>query len=129
MWRKTMDFMNVWNATSISLHAHKRRVLNYAFSEAAMKGAEPFLHGNVDRWLEILGADTKTGNWNKSIETADQVTYLVFDILGDLSFGKGFDMKKPDSEMRHISELMMGYLLLLNPVSRACVPFSVSLAH
>lgn len=116
MWRKTIDFVNAWNATSISDHARRRRVLNYAFSEAALKGSEPFLHSNIDRWLEILGTDTERGNWSKSLNMADQVTYLVFDILGDLAFGKSFGTIESNSELRHIPELMMGYLRLMNPV-------------
>ena len=118
MWRKTVDFVNLWNATSIPVHARKRRVLNYALSETALKGAETFLHGNVDRWLEILGGDTKTGNWSEGINMADQVTYLVFDILGDLSFGQSFGMIELDSKLKHIPELMVGYLALVNPVRR-----------
>lgn len=90
--------------------------MNHAFSEAALKGSEPFLHSNIDRWLEILGDNAETGSWTKSTNMADQVTYLVFDILGDLAFGKRFGMMEPDSELRHIPELMMGYLQLMNPV-------------
>jgi hypothetical protein len=47
---------------------------------------------------------------------ADQVTYLVFDILGDLCFGKCFDMKEPDSKLRHVPEMMIGFMELVSPV-------------
>jgi hypothetical protein len=30
------------------------------------------------------------------------VTYLLFDILGDLCFDKSFDLKEPGSELRHV---------------------------
>lgn len=52
---------------------------------------------------------------------ADQVTYLVFDVLGDLCFGKCFDMKEPDSNPRHVPEFMIGFLELLHPVSKPCL--------
>jgi hypothetical protein len=46
-----------------------------------------------------------------------EVNYLVFDILGDLCFGKQFNMKEPDSDLKHIPELMAGFLKTLAPVS------------
>ena len=46
-----------------------------------------------------------------------EVNYLVFDILGDLCFGKQFNMKEPDSDLKHIPEIMADYLQLLAPVS------------
>jgi hypothetical protein len=48
---------------------------------------------------------------------ADEVNYLVFDILGDLCFGKEFNMKEPDSDLKHVPELIASYLELLAPVS------------
>lgn len=47
---------------------------------------------------------------------ADEVNYLVFDILGDLCFGKNFNMKEPESDLKHVPELMATYLQILQPV-------------
>lgn len=75
------------------------------------------MHQNVDRWLQLLGQEKKgSEQWSKSIDMADQITYLVFDILGDLCFGKCFDMKEPDSKMRHIPEIMIDFIGLMQPV-------------
>jgi hypothetical protein len=52
------------------------------------------------------------------------MNWLVFDILGDLCFGKNFNMKEPGSDLRHIPEVMVSFLELLHPVSsrlRSCV--------
>jgi hypothetical protein len=92
--------------------------MNYAFSEAALRDAEVFLHSNIDRWLELLGQlAPKDGEWTASFNMCDWMNWLVFDILGDLCFGKCFDMKEHDSELRHIPEVMVGFLELLHPVS------------
>ncbi|KAF3049352.1 hypothetical protein E8E11_004388 [Didymella keratinophila] len=116
VWPKTVDHINTWSATSVPIHARKRRVINYAFSEGALRGAEVFVHSNVDRWLGLLGQAKEKGDvWTKSINMADQVTYLVFDILGDLCFGKCFDMKEPGSKLRHVPELMIGFMELVHP--------------
>ncbi|KAJ4379418.1 hypothetical protein N0V86_005463 [Didymella sp. IMI 355093] len=123
VWPKTVDHINTWSTTSLPVHARKRRVINYAFSESALRGAEVFVHSNVDRWLNVLGQVKERDDvWTKSINMADQVTYLVFDILGDLCFGKCFDMKEPDSKLRHVPELMIGFMELVHPI--ACSPIS-----
>jgi hypothetical protein len=72
------------------------------------------------RWVDLFreqcrqGAD---GKWSKSLNMTHEVNYLVFDILGDLCFGKNFNMKEPDSDLKHIPELMAGFLQTLAPVS------------
>jgi cytochrome P450 len=118
VWRRTIDALNTWSTISNDLHAQKRRVLNYAFSEAAMRSAEPFVHANVDRWIELLSQQKKEGNeWSDSIDMSDHVTYLVFDILGDLCFGKCFDMKEPGSDLRYVPKTLTGFLKIIHPVS------------
>jgi cytochrome P450 len=119
VWNRTSDAQNTWNSTSIEAHARKRRVLNYAFSDAALRGAEPFIHSNVDRWLDLLGQHRRKGQtWTDSIDFADQVTYLVFDILSDLCFGQCFGMKEPGSSLRYIIELVVAYIEILYSVRK-----------
>jgi cytochrome P450 len=117
IWRKTIDALNTWNSTSNEIHARKRRVLNYAFSEPALRSAEPFIHSNVDRWIELLGQqERKDHEWTDKIDMAHQITYLVFDILGDLCFGRSFNMKEPGNESRYIPGVLSGYLEIMQPV-------------
>jgi hypothetical protein len=72
------------------------------------------------RWVDLFreqcrqGAD---GKRSKPLNMTHEVNYLVFDILGDLCFGKNFNMKEPDSDLKHIPELMAGFLQTLAPVS------------
>lgn len=123
VWPRNIHTVNTWNATSVETHARKRRVLNYAFSEKALKSAEVFIHTNTDRWLELLGQFAeKEGEWSKSLNMCDWMNYLVFDILGDLCFGKSFDMKEPDSKLRHVPEMMVSFLEIIHPVG----PYSQS---
>jgi len=117
VWPRTADYLNTWNDTSIESQAHKRRVLNYAFSDMALRSAEPFIHKNVDRWIDLLSQQkAQSQNRKKSINMADQVTYLVFDILGDLCFGKCFDMKEPGSKLRYVIDMMLGFIETMHPV-------------
>lgn len=118
VWPRNEHTINTWSSTTVSVHARKRRVLNYAFSEAALRDAEVFLHQNIDRWLELLGQQApKDGEWTTSVNMCDWMNWLVFDILGDLCFGKNFNMKEPGSDLRHIPEVMVSFLELLHPVA------------
>ncbi|KAH6622021.1 benzoate 4-monooxygenase cytochrome-like protein P450 [Boeremia exigua] len=118
IWPKTADGINTWSATSIPVHARKRRVINYAFSESALRGAEVFVHANADRWLELLGQGIESDTqWTDSINMADQITYLVFDILGDLCFGKNFNTKEANSTLRNIPEVMVNFMEIMHPLA------------
>ncbi|KAF2708706.1 benzoate 4-monooxygenase cytochrome-like protein P450 [Pleomassaria siparia CBS 279.74] len=122
-WPRNVKTLNTWNSTNLHTHARKRRVINFAFSEKAIRDAELFVHSNTDRWLELIENRIPSGKeWSDSLNMTDWVNYLVFDILGDLCFGKSFDMKEQGNELQHIPELMVSFLALLHPI--ACSPLS-----
>ena len=104
-------------------HARKRRVLSHAFSEAAVKSMEKYILHNIrsfteglvtNRWNNnsnnqvIMGNEkgTERGQWGPAQNMADWCNYLTFDIMGDLCFGKAFNMlEKPDN---HFAADMIG---------------------
>jgi cytochrome P450 len=116
---RTPGAFTTWNATSKDIHARKRRVLTNCFSDKAIRNAEPYIHQNLDRWCGLLQdeIDKNGGEWTQSLNMADWSNHLIFDILGDLCFGKSFDMKEPGSELRFAPELMATFLCVMHPVS------------
>lgn len=71
---------NTWNCVDKEArHARKRRILNAAFSDKALKTFEGCIVQHVDRWCELIGADN---GWSKPRNMADWSDRLVFDILG-----------------------------------------------
>lgn len=123
-WPRNSESLTTWNSTNIAIHARKRRVLNYSFSDKALRSAEPFILSNANRWVELLGDEINQSGqeWSKSLNMADWANWLVFDILGDLCFGKSFDMKEPGSDMKEVPELMADMLKLMHPVCAASNP-------
>lgn len=105
-------------------HGRKRRMLANAFSEKAVRGFEPFVISNVERWCELLEDEIpKNGGWSESINMADWLNWLVFDVMGDLCLGRSFDMKEKDSDMRYLIDLMADMMAFIYPVSaRPCLP-------
>jgi cytochrome P450 len=87
--------------TSISReeHAKKRRVLSYAFSDKALKSMEDQILAHVRDFCARLSTSIAPQNvalWCDS---------LMFDVMGDLCFGKSFGMlERPEN--RFTSELI-----------------------
>jgi hypothetical protein len=74
--------------------------MSHAFSDSAIKTLEKYILANVRVGCEMLGkrtdghseklADDK--GWNTQWNAAHWCEWLVFDIMGDLVFGKAFGM-------------------------------------
>lgn len=110
---------NTLNSVDKLVHARKRRVLNSVFSEKAIRSAETFIIKHVDRWNEILLDGNDGKDWTKPFKFSDLADYLVFDIMGDLSFGTSFGLKEPgENPLRHMPHTIAEYMKFLYPVSR-----------
>jgi cytochrome P450 len=123
VWVRNVNAHTTWSSTNPEMHARKRRVLNHAFSDRALRSAEPFVISNVDRWCQLIADEIpEEGAWSGSLNMADWVNYLIFDILGDLCFGKSFDMKEHNSTLRYVPDLMVQFMGLFHPIAFA--PFA-----
>lgn len=87
-----------------AIHARKRRVLSNAFSDAAMKAMEKYTLAHIRQFCENLAGtqpldETRNSNgYGPAINVSDQTSYLAFDAMGDLCFGKAFGMlERPDN--------------------------------
>ncbi|KAL8724863.1 MAG: hypothetical protein Q9181_006644 [Wetmoreana brouardii] len=72
---------NTWNCTNKLVHARKRRILNAAFSDKAIRAAEPYVIQHADRWCQLLLNDAGDV-WSAPRDMAEWSNGLVFDILG-----------------------------------------------
>lgn len=92
--------VSVHSAIDKMQHARKRRVMSSAFSDNAIRNLEKYILANVRVGCELLGrkegGEGGVGNgekgWNGSWNAAHWCEWLVFDIMGDLVFGKAFGM-------------------------------------
>lgn len=78
--------------------------MSHAFSDQAIKSLEKYILANVRVGCELLGRKSNNGTsekndgdekdqvWNDAWNTAHWCEWLVFDIMGDLVFGKAFGM-------------------------------------
>ncbi|KAL6703023.1 hypothetical protein ACN47E_010299 [Coniothyrium glycines] len=97
--------VSVHSAIDKAQHARKRRVMSHAFSDAAIKSLERYVLANVRVGCEMLARKSgreqvrvggaggeKDAGWNDAWNAAHWCEWLVFDIMGDLVFGKAFGM-------------------------------------
>lgn len=76
---------------------------------------------HVDRWCELLGENSE--EWTKPRDMSEWSNYLVFDILGDLCFGKSLETKEPgENELKAIPGFMVAGLIFFYRVSLALSP-------
>jgi cytochrome P450 len=91
---------NTHNSISKTEHGFKRRVLSFAFSDAALKDMEGMILNAVDTMLEGVRKEGAKG-----VDMADRFSWLTFDIMGELCFGKTFGMLTEQSQ-RFVSDLI-----------------------
>ncbi|KAH7371505.1 cytochrome P450 [Pyrenochaeta sp. MPI-SDFR-AT-0127] len=93
----TKKAVSVHSSIDKMQHARKRRVMSHAFSDAAIKSLEKYILANVRVGCEMLGRRSEGSasdekGWSSMLNAAHWCEYLVFDIMGDLVFGKAFGM-------------------------------------
>lgn len=70
-------------------HRRMRRVLAHAFSEKALRGQEDIVRQYVDLFLKRMGEKAALA---EPIDIVLWYNFTTFDLIGDLAFGKSFNM-------------------------------------
>ena len=112
MFPPTKDTFNTHSSIDKASHARKRRVLSHAFSDAAIRTMEKYILANVRTFTKALGQKSSVytnekpdGQWSAAQNMADWCNYLTFDVMGDLCFGKAFEMLE-HPENHHVIDLL-----------------------
>jgi cytochrome P450 len=100
-------------------HAKRRKMLNACFTDISVNAAAAFMIHHIDRWHQImLEEHDSTTEWSASVDLSERMDQLVFDIMGDLSFGKSFNTKEPgDNPLKEVPHTIVQYLKFYYPVS------------
>lgn len=77
------------------------------------------MNENVDIFCMVLGKTTLDGQWSQPRNMSDYSTWLAYDIMGDLVFGKKFDCLM-DNAHRFVPRLLMSSSGFIYPVGQ-CV--------
>jgi cytochrome P450 len=117
VWTRNENNVNTLSTTDKLVHARKRRILNSVFSERAVRSSESFIIRHVDRWCAILEEDANN-DWTEPKNMSTLSEALIFDIMGDLSFGASFNTKeKKENPLKNVPHSIATYLQFMYPVS------------
>jgi cytochrome P450 len=130
-WYETIDApsgaYSLHTEISRTKHAAKRKVIEGAFADSALRELEPFVVGNVTTLVSLLadgqeavpdGGNEKgrTSAWSKPKNMSDLATWFAYDVMGDLVFGQRFDCMT-SAEHRFVPRLLMSSSAFVYPVS------------
>lgn len=90
-----------------SVHAPHRRAMEHAFTPRSLKSLERDLVTNVQTFLDLIAQSSKDcGAWSEPFNMSEWSTYLNYDIMGDLVFGRRFYCLTTDAH-RFVPRLLM----------------------
>ena len=124
IWEQGPKNESTFTTISKVPHARKRQVLSHAFTNRALQSAEEFVIQHVDRWCELLLGGSGH-DWSEPRNTSEWIDTLMMDILGDLCFGKSFEIKEPgNNPLKAIPHAIGFYAGFMNPVSPTALSFA-----
>ena len=95
---------NLFNMRDWREHAERRKVLAGSYNVNNFRKMEPIIDRRVEAWLKQL--DTKFAATRNTFDFSMWATYLVFDIISEVAFGKPFGFV---DEARDVSGLIHGW--------------------
>jgi cytochrome P450 len=128
-WYRTIDAGSKAFSTHSEIdkdrHAFRRRVLDQAFSDAALGPAEDLILKDVRNWVLCLGDDSSVTDIEnvKTRDMKDWCNWLSFDIMGDLTFGKNFGCV--EGRYRYVPEVVLNSTKFVHVVSQALPAFEL----
>ncbi|KAI1853895.1 hypothetical protein JX265_012580 [Neoarthrinium moseri] len=118
-WRRNDRDRTTLNSIDVAEHAHRRKLLNVSFTEKSLRAATGFIIKHVDRWHALL-VDESGSDWSAPVDFAETVDTLVFDIMGDLCFGRSFNIKEPgENPLKVVPHNIAKYTQFQNPLARS----------
>ena len=107
-------------------HRRLRRLISHAFSEKALREQESILLSHIRNFIENMSSPALNGKVN----ITDYFTFLVFDIISDLSFGSSFGCQENNAYHPWVANLMANLqMVLLVSVTQRFPPFGKLLRH
>jgi cytochrome P450 len=107
------------NTVDPAEHAKKRKILNTCFTETSIQTMATFISKHIDRWNQLLLDQSGDMDcWSDSLDFAEKLDQLVFDVMGDLSFGRSFQIKEPgDNPLKEVPHNIAQYMQFYYPAS------------
>lgn len=124
-WYKSLDISSgaysVQTVIDKNEHAFRRRVMNPAFSDRALKDAENIIVDNVRSFCDGVGAlsvEARHGDWTESKDIYVWSRWFSYDFISNLAFSKSFGLMETE-ENRYLTQVLKGASQFLYYVGNA----------
>lgn len=107
-------------------HAFRRRINGKALTTSSVKGLEQSIHSNCDIFLQSLVDKAIPQQWGTAKDMSKILSYLMSDIMGDVTFSKNWNMQLSEKN-RHIIDILSFGACLINTVSTSLMPSLLSI--
>ncbi|KAI9699564.1 MAG: hypothetical protein M1820_007062 [Bogoriella megaspora] len=118
-WYNAFNSLSIFSAVEKDVHARKRRVMVHAFSEEAVREAQPYIVSVSRTWCAALGDRLEAGTapppgqWSTPKNMQYWSAYVIFDALGELLLGESFKTTT-QNENRFFLDLMASNSRFIN---------------
>lgn len=110
------------------VHARNRRVLEHAFKDKSLRSFGDLIVDNVQTFADVVADSNKDINgWSEPFNMSEWATYLNYDIMGDLVFGRRFQCMTHNA-YRFVPRLLMNSTTFIYTVRLARTQFAL-LSH
>jgi cytochrome P450 len=93
--------------TDRNIHASRRKVMEPAFTDKSIRASEGLLVKNVQTFADLVAGSRKDEDgWSEALNMSQWSTYLNYDIMGDLVFGRQFEAMTSETN-RFVPRLIM----------------------
>ncbi|KAI0505272.1 benzoate 4-monooxygenase cytochrome P450 [Xylaria bambusicola] len=120
-FRRKKHETSTFNTIDVKEHAWRRKILNLAFTEKSVAAACHFIVEHVDRWHDLFEEEKFNDNgWSSPLDFTERLNALIFDITGDLCFGRSFDVKEPgENPLKAVPNLTTEYMAFYYSLCRS----------
>jgi cytochrome P450 len=106
--------------TDRNIHASRRKVMEPAFTDKSIRASEALLVKNVQTFADLVAGSRKCEDgWSKAFNMSQWSTYLSYDIMGDLVFGRQFETMTSETN-RFVPRLIMNSTAFIYTVRLFC---------
>ncbi|KAH8430736.1 cytochrome P450 [Aspergillus melleus] len=118
-WYSSFYSVSIFNAIDKDVHARKKRVMSQAFSDQALRAMEPHIISSIREWCGAIGKDagskSKSGGsdrWTEPKDMAHWSACMVFDVLGEICFGRSFETSTKEENQFFFSLMALNVRIL-----------------
>ena len=115
IFRHAFDIPNSLTMIDKERHGFKRRILSQGLTTSAIKLMEDHIFKNTDIFYENLTDKERKADWSSARNMSDWTGYLTFDIMGDLCFGRNWNIMKNETN-RDLTKAFSGGVWILSLV-------------